>query len=327
MAVKTSKKCDAAPFSLKAENIDIFSGELANQGKPATSSASKQLIDGELLTPTEFCTKLNAYYAQVGGVALPMTEQLLCVDGETNSCIEHVSLGEIKLYLARLDPTKATSSEDFPTWISRDGKDDICIPLQDIINCMLSTCQFPNKWKRAQITPVPKTSSPTQCKDYRPISLLYHLGKLAEDIIISKMRSRLTDILESTQFAYRPNIGTADALIQFLDDHTRELDKASVKYVQNAFLDFSKAFDCLQPAILIEKMSHYGFNRNTVKLLASFLSSRKHCVKYSDVFSDYVSIEVGSPQGTKVEPILWPIFKQRTSKLSSMLTILPYIPM
>jgi hypothetical protein len=131
---------------------------------------------------------------------------------------------------------------------------------------------------------------------------------LAEEIIVSKMRSRLTVILEPTQFAYRSNIGTADALIQFLDDHTRELDKAPVKYVQNAFLDFSKAFDRLQPAILIEKMIRYGFNRDIVKLLASFLSNRKHCVKYSDAFSDYVSIEVGSPQGTIVGPILWLIY-------------------
>ena len=73
--------------------------QLTDQGKHANNSASKQLLDGELLTPADFCTRLNAYYAQVGRAAIPVTEQLRGKDYETNSTaclLEQVSLRDIK---------------------------------------------------------------------------------------------------------------------------------------------------------------------------------------------------------------------------------------
>ena len=118
---------------------------------------------------------------------------------------------------------------------------------------------------------------PLQYKDFRPISLLFHLGKLAEDIIINKMRNTLSNIIDPSQFAYQNKIGTVDALIQLLDDYTSELDKPSVKFMQLAGIDFSKAFDRLQPPILIDKMRNYGFNENiTINLLLTYRNHNKN---------------------------------------------------
>ena len=80
------------------------------------------------------------------------------------------------------------------------------------------------------------------------------------------------------------------------------------KLIQSAFLDFSEAFDRLQPALVIEKMISYGFNTKIVSLVSSFLNGRKQCVKFSNCFSDYVSTHVGSLQGTKLGLLLWLIY-------------------
>ena len=115
----------------------------------------------------------------------------------------------------------------------------MCIPLHDVLNCMLSTCAYPDKWKRAQVTPVPKHKSPAEYKDYRPISLLFHLGKIAEQVIINKMQTKVDELVNPSQYAYQPAVSTTDALLQMVDDWTQTLDKTtSVKYVQNACLDF-----------------------------------------------------------------------------------------
>ena len=45
-------------------------------------------------------------------------------------------------------------------------------------------------------------------KDFRLISLLFHLGKVAE-IILSRMRQRMDAF--HNQFAYTPGLGTTDA--------------------------------------------------------------------------------------------------------------------
>ena len=124
---------------------------------------------------------------------------------------------------------------------------------------------------------------PSQYKDFRPISLLFHLGKLAEDIVINKMRNTLSNIIDPSQFAYQNKIGTVDALIQLLDDYTSELDKPRVKFMQIAGIDFSKAFDRLQPPILIDKMRNYGFNENITKLVANFLQNQQQSVKYNNM--------------------------------------------
>ena len=118
---------------------------------------------------------------------------------------------------------------------------------------------------------------PSQYKNFLPISLLFHLGKSAENIAINKMRNTLSNIIDPSQFAYQNKVGTVDALIQLLDDYTSELDKPSVKFMQLAGIDFSKAFDGLQPPILIDKICNYGFNKNITKLVANL---RKPLQKY-----------------------------------------------
>ena len=122
------------------------------------------------------------------------------------------------------------------------------------------------------------------------------------------MRSKLEDVIEPAQFAYQPHIGTVDALIKLLDDFTSELDNPNVKYIQSAALDFSKAFDRLQPAVLIQKLEGYNFNPRIISLISSFLDNRLQCVKYGNEQSQYISTKVGAPQGTKLGPILWLLY-------------------
>ena len=132
-------------------------------------------IEGNPMTAATFCDKLNDYYSTVGGNAVP-EKTTPEYDDVPSHALDPSSIGEVKLLLSRLDPTKATTEEDYPTWVSLEGCEDMCIPLTDIINCMLRTNEFPMKWKRSQIRPLPKVSCPTKCKDYRPVSLLFHLG-------------------------------------------------------------------------------------------------------------------------------------------------------
>ena len=100
------------------------------------------------------------------------------------------------------------------------------------------------------------------------------------------MRSKLDEVIKPSQYAYRPGISTTDALLQYVDDFTKFLDDQKNKFVQSACLDFSKAFDRLQPSIVLSKMRSYSFNENAIKLVSNFLANRKQCVKFCEDFSD-----------------------------------------
>ena len=56
------------------------------------------------------------------------------------------------------------------------------------------------------------------------------------------MRSKLTEVIEPSQFAYKTHIGTVDASIKLLDDFTSELDNRNVKVAHWTFQ--RHAIDC-----------------------------------------------------------------------------------
>ena len=274
-------------------------------GDTTKSNSTSLTINNKRLSTEELCENLNSYFSSVGG---DLISRPVNVRSSNSAPLDTVSIGEVKRLLSGLDTTKSTSSSDFPTWISKEGREDICIPLHDIVNSMLGSSTYPSSWKCAEIRPIPKVPSPRDPKDFRPISLLFHLGKLCEQVIINKLSHTIRTSLSRNQYAYQQGFGTTDALIHLIDDWTRELDKRSSPTVKTVCLDFSKAFDRLQRDVLIAKLHKLNVNTNLIAIISHFLTGRKQCVKVETSSSTTADIKVGTPQGTKLGPALWLIY-------------------
>jgi hypothetical protein len=67
--------------------------------------------------------------------------------------------------------------------------------------------------------------------------------------------------------------------------------------------DFSKAFDLVDHTILINKIIRLGVRESIIPWMCYFLRNRQQCVRYNDILSEYVSVNAGVPQGTKIGPI------------------------
>ena len=80
--------------------------------------------------------------------------------------------------------------------------------------------KFPDQWKIARISPIPKVKNPTEIKDYRPISILPILSKVYEKQVLHQ----ITDFIETQQAynkhhsGYRKNHSTATILSKLYDD-------------------------------------------------------------------------------------------------------------
>ena len=61
------------------------------------------------------------------------------------------------------------------------------------INNLIKESKFPDQWKIACISPVPKVNNPTELKDYRPISILPILSKVYEKQVLHQ----ITDFIET----------------------------------------------------------------------------------------------------------------------------------
>ena len=70
-------------------------------------------------------------------------------------------------------------------------------------------------------------------------------------------------------------------------------------------MDLSKAFDCIPHDLIIAKLAAYGFKRETLRLIYSYLKGRKQCVKINNTYSDYNEIISGVPQGSILGPVFF----------------------
>jgi Reverse transcriptase (RNA-dependent DNA polymerase) len=74
-------------------------------------------------------------------------------------------------------------------------------------------------------------------------------------------------------------------------------------------LDLSAAFDCVDHAILINRLQKvFGINDTALKWITSFLSDRSHQISYSGRLSATVSLLFDVPQGSVLGPQLYLLY-------------------
>ena len=73
-------------------------------------------------------------------------------------------------------------------------------------------------------------------------------------------------------------------------------------------MDLLKAFNCLSHDLLVAKLEEYGLDTKTLKLMLSYLSGHKQCVKIRNSFSCLKLILSDIPHGSILEQIFFNIF-------------------
>ena len=72
--------------------------------------------------------------------------------------------------------------------------------------------------------------------------------------------------------------------------------------------DLSKAFDCIDHGLLIAKLYAYGFDKNSLYFINSYLKGRKQRTKINSSYSAFAEILFGVPQGSILGPLLFNIY-------------------
>ena len=93
----------------------------------------------------------------------------------------------------------------------------------------------------------------------------------------------MSDKLAHSITGFRKSHSTPNSLVEMLEKWKSALDKE--QYVSALFMGLSKAFDTIKHDSLIAKLKAYGFSKEALKLMKTYLKNRKQKVQISNKFS------------------------------------------
>ena len=129
-----------------------------------------------------------------------------------------------------------------------------------------------------------------------------HLMKTLERLFLSLLRSQVQHAQDCLQFAYQPGVSVEDDILYLLHRAHSHLDKGSGT-VRILFLDFSSAFNTIQPCMLQDKLSRMRVDPHLVDWISHYLTDRP---QYTT--SDTVDSSTRAPQGTVLAPLLFTLY-------------------
>ena len=120
-----------------------------------------------------------------------------------------------------------------------------------VFNQSLLQGKVPENFKVSKVTPIDKGGEEMDPFNYRPISTLSALSQIFEKIICEQLVNYLEkhEILYEFQFGFRKGHSTSQAIAEIADNLRNAIDNNL--YSCGVFLDFFKAFDTVNHAILL----------------------------------------------------------------------------
>ena len=122
-------------------------------------------------------------------------------------------------------------------------------------------------------------------KNYRPVSLLSFVSKLAERVVFSRINEHLevNELHCPTQFGYKKNHSCVTLLLKLVDDIPITIDRSSG--VVLLILDLSAVFDTVDHSKVLHNLrTKFRITDLALDLLREFLSDRSTCQHWQCAF-------------------------------------------
>ena len=214
----------------------------------------------------------------------------------------------IAKFLQDLDPNSSMGYDGIHPRLLKYLSAELSLPLAIIFNSSLCSGVLPDEWLSSLIVPIYKKSHRYDPLNYRPISLTSVPCKVLEKCIVKHITDYLdlNNLISQSQFGFRSGRSATDQLVLTYNDISISIDQG--KTVDLIFFDFSKAFDTVCHAILLQKLFSIGICGMLLSWIEYFLTRREMKVKIRDAISAPRQVHSGVPQGSVLGPLLFIIY-------------------
>ena len=151
---------------------------------------------------------------------------------------------------------KASRDDGTPVELFQILKDDAVKVLHSIYQQIWKTQQWPQDWKRSVFIPIPKKGNAKGCSNYHTIALISHTSKIMLKILQVRLQQYMNCGTPNVQAGFRKCRGTRDQIpnICWIIEKARE----SQKNIYFCFIDYAKAFDCVNHSELWKILQEMG---------------------------------------------------------------------
>ena len=134
---------------------------------------------------------------------------------------------------------------------------------------------------------MPKNALPKIKNDLRPVALTAIIMKTFERVSLGHLKPDITPHKDPYQFAYSEGLGVDDAVLTLSHVLHSHLDNVKT-HARVLFVDFSSAFNTIQPNILMQKLMDMNVNSNLILWIHEFLTNRPQYVNFNGVKSKVI---------------------------------------
>ena len=155
--------------------------------------------------------------------------------------------------------------------------------------------------KYAEVTPIHKKDDKTDKENYCPISILPNLSKVYEKLMYNQIYPYFQTIFSKFQCGFRKGFNAQHCLLAMVEKWRKTLDGGGETGA--VLTDLSKAFDCIDHNLLMAKLNAYGFEKQSLNYIYSYLKKRKQRTKVDSAVSSWQMLFSVVSQGSVLGPL------------------------
>ena len=184
---------------------------------------------------------------------------------------------EVKWALESITTNKVSGCDGIPAELFQILKDAAVKVLHSICQQIWKTQTWPQDWKRSVFIPIPRKGNLKECSNYSSIALISHAGKVMLKILQARLQQYVNHELPDVQAGFRKGRGTKDqtANICWIIEKAREFQKN----IYFCFIDYAKAFDCVDHNILWKILQKMGIPDHLTCLLRNLYAGQEATVR------------------------------------------------
>ena len=180
--------------------------------------------------------------------------------------------------------------------------------LTNLLNKIYDTGNIPEDMSKSIFIALPKKTRATECEDHRTISLMSHTTKILLRIIMNRIRPKIRPEIAEEQFGFMEGKGTINAIfaLRMIIERALEVNKD----IYLCFIDYTKAFDRVKHAEIIEILQNLNIDSKDLRIIENIYWEQTAALRLNNNLTKFQKIKRGVRQGCVLSPDLFSLYSE-----------------